>query len=56
MDLGLEGCRLVGIAGRAGFCCATLTSGIRAEGQKNLGKHLLGHMVMGEPVNVSGWL
>jgi hypothetical protein len=25
--------RLVGIAGRAGFRCGTLTSGIRAEGQ-----------------------
>jgi hypothetical protein len=50
----MVGRRLVGIAGRAEFRCATLTSGIRAEGRKNLGKHLQGHMVTGEPVNVSG--
>jgi hypothetical protein len=30
-----------------------LTSGIRAEGQKNMGEHLRGHMVTGEPVNVT---
>jgi hypothetical protein len=34
------GHQLVGIAGRAGICCATLTSGMRAEGRKNLGKRL----------------
>jgi hypothetical protein len=32
----------------------TLTSGVRADGRKNLGKHLWGHMVTGEPMNVSG--
>jgi hypothetical protein len=54
------GCRLVGIVNRAGFRCATLTSGIRAKGRKNLGNHLQGHMVTGESVNLSrgsrGWL
>jgi hypothetical protein len=30
VDLGLVRHRLVGIEGRAGFCCATLTSGIRS--------------------------
>ena len=35
------------------FRAITLTSGIKAEGWKNL-EYLRGHMVTGEPVNVSG--
>jgi hypothetical protein len=31
VDLRPGGCRLMGIAGQAGFYCATLTSGIRGE-------------------------
>ena len=38
-------------SGRIPLC--TLTSGIRAEGWKNL-EYLRCHMVTGEPVNVSG--
>jgi hypothetical protein len=38
---------------RGEIFCATLTSGISAECQKNLGKHLRGHMVTEDPVNVS---
>jgi hypothetical protein len=48
------GHRLVGIAGRAGFRCVALTSGIRAEDRKKPGKTSPGHMVTGEPVNVFG--
>jgi hypothetical protein len=60
VDLRPGGRRLVGIGGRFGFRCDTLTSGIRAEVQKKPGKTTPGHMVTGEPVNVSrgsqGWL
>jgi hypothetical protein len=50
-----SGALAVGIVGQTGFRCAILISGIRAEGQKKLRKHLQGHMVtaQGEPVNVS---
>ena len=43
-----------GYSGPGRFPLRTLTSGLRPEGRKNP-EYLQGHMVTGEPVNVSGW-
>ena len=43
-----------GYSGPGRFPLRTLTSGLRPEGWKNP-EYLQGHMVTGEPVNISGW-
>jgi hypothetical protein len=55
VDLMPDGASACGYSrpGRNPLRCS-LTSGIRVEGRKKPGKTSSGHMVTGEPVNVSG--